>query len=132
MIKRFRPYYFDPHRLTGHEATMRQNSEGDYVLHTDYSRAREALQTAETVMMIVEPRSHKAEYLQALALIREVLGSSVETACQHDRFKPNPTLQWLGSSLDPKADTHLHRCTVCDSRFDLPIGHAQSDRGVAK
>lgn len=31
MVNRFRPYYFDPVSVTGHEATMRQNSEGGWV-----------------------------------------------------------------------------------------------------
>jgi len=35
-VTRYRPYYFDPRNLTGHEATMRANSEGAYVEWTDY------------------------------------------------------------------------------------------------
>jgi hypothetical protein len=34
---------------------------------------RAALREVETVMMMVEPRSHKAEYLDALASIRAAL-----------------------------------------------------------
>ena len=37
-IKRFRPYYFDPLTVTGHTATMRENTEGDYVLYSEYER----------------------------------------------------------------------------------------------
>jgi hypothetical protein len=34
---------------------------------------RDALRAAETVMMIVEPRSHKKEYLETLAQVRAAL-----------------------------------------------------------
>lgn len=37
MVKRFRPYYVDPVTVTGHQATMRENLEGDYVTHSDYA-----------------------------------------------------------------------------------------------
>jgi hypothetical protein len=43
MVRRFRPYYFDPTKLLGHEATMRQNTEGDYVLHEDFAKVEAAL-----------------------------------------------------------------------------------------
>ena len=35
-VTRYRPYYFDPRNQTGHEATMRANSDGAYVQWTDY------------------------------------------------------------------------------------------------
>lgn len=41
-------------------------------------RLRAALVRAETVMMIIEPRNNKAQYLDALALVRAAL--STETA----------------------------------------------------
>ena len=46
----------------------------------EIDRLRKGLRHAETVMMCVEPRSHKKEYLAALDLIRDVLdnGGSVE------------------------------------------------------
>lgn len=50
-------------------------------------------------------------------------GSAV---CQHDRTRPAPTLHWMGSSMDPKANTHLFRCAICQHSFDFPIGHTQS------
>lgn len=40
---------------------------------------REALKQAETVMMIVEPRSHKAEYLEALEAVRSALSPTQDT-----------------------------------------------------
>jgi hypothetical protein len=52
------------------------------------------------------------------------LPAETKVECQHDKFKPNSTLQWLGSSMDINANTHLWRCTVCDHRFDLPTAHA--------
>jgi len=36
MVDRFRPYYFDNVAVQGHPATMRQNTEGDWVRYTDY------------------------------------------------------------------------------------------------
>jgi hypothetical protein len=37
-VMRFRPYYFDPVAQTGHMATMRANSGGDYVRWEDFER----------------------------------------------------------------------------------------------
>lgn len=54
-VKRFRPYYFDPINLTGHEATMRQNTEGDYVLASDYD-ALAAETTAYVDKLVAEKR----------------------------------------------------------------------------
>lgn len=39
MVDRFRPYYVDPAAVTGHNATMRQNSTGDWVRFSDYDAA---------------------------------------------------------------------------------------------
>ncbi len=41
----------------------------------------EALEHCETVMMIVEPRSHKAEYLEALHKARAILAKARGTPC---------------------------------------------------
>jgi hypothetical protein len=46
--------------------------------------------------------------------------------CQHDLCKPNPTVQFLGSALDPNSSDWIARCTVCDSRWNHPMAHAQS------
>lgn len=48
-----------------------------------------------------------------------------EHQCQHDRFKPGFTLEWLGSTPQLDANTHRFRCKVCRETFDLAIGEAQ-------
>lgn len=56
--------------------------------------------------------------------------------CQHDRFKPNPTLTWMGSTPDITKATHRYCCKVCRGLFDLEPGIAQqqqvSGRGRAE
>ena len=49
-----------------------------------------ALHAAETIMMIVEPRSDKAEYLATLKVIRAVLAASASSDATEDR-KGEPT-----------------------------------------
>lgn len=47
---------------------------------------------------------------------------SQETAvCQHDLQKPNPTVQFLGSSVNPYSTDWIAHCTVCDSRWNHPM-----------
>lgn len=54
------------------------------------------------------------------------LGSPLKASeCQHDRFKPGFTLEWLGSTPQLKANTHRFMCKVCRETFDLAIGEAQ-------
>lgn len=45
--------------------------------------------------------------------------------CQHDRFKPGFTLEWLGSTPQLHANTHRFMCKFCREIFDLAIGDAQ-------
>lgn len=52
------------------------------------------------------------------------------TGCQHDRFKPGLTLQWLGSTPDIRANTHRFQCMICRETFDLAIGEAQLSSAV--
>lgn len=79
-VKRFRPYYFDPINLTGHEATMRQNTEGDYVLASDYD-ALAAETTAYVDKLVAEKRVLEAA-LDAL--------SGARTAHEHVWVEAGP------------------------------------------
>jgi uncharacterized small protein (DUF1192 family) len=45
--------------------------------------------------------------------------------CQHDRFKPYPTLTWLGSTPDITKTSHRYCCNVCRGLFDLEPGIPQ-------
>lgn len=51
--------------------------------------------------------------------------SALKASCQHDRFKPGFTPQWLGSTPDVRVNTHRFLCRVCNETFDLAIGEAQ-------
>jgi hypothetical protein len=46
--------------------------------------------------------------------------------CQHDLQKPNPTVQFLGSAMNPNSSDWIARCTVCNSRWDHPMWTASS------
>lgn len=90
-VKRFRPYYFDPINLTGHEATMRQNTEGDYVLASDYD-ALAAETTAYVDKLVAEKRVLEAA-LDALS------GARTAKAKVKPRGKPCTCDNCLGSSI---------------------------------
>lgn len=51
-------------------------------LRAERDRMREALTEVETVMMIVEPRSHKLEYLSALANARRALSAGKNSVAE--------------------------------------------------
>lgn len=76
-VPRFRPYYFDPRNQTGHDATMRQNSKGDYVLHSDYAELEAGV--AEVFRMV---HYHRADWTDIDAALERLMRLTSETGAK--------------------------------------------------
>lgn len=91
-VERFRPYYFDPVTITGHSATMRANSEGDWVRYEDFERldadaAGERIERESWQRIAADRNRVIGEMGQEIERLRTHL---FEHACQCGCGDPNP------------------------------------------
>ena len=127
----------DPRSSPGFDAEMEKWSWDAWRAGGDYERQRLSVETAgnplvESSLTVWETST--VEQLEHFMRVCRGWLAQREAAmpCQHDRFKPGFTLQWLGSTPDMRVHTHRFQCKVCRETFDLAIGEAQLSAEKAK
>lgn len=112
---------FDEEHLDEHYECQREVVERDARIAV----LEVTLRDTETVLMLVEPRSHKLEYLALLDKVREVLGSralntpsvppSGNAECKHEWSKM--VMNNAKSPLDPPIHYGWDQCVLCGKRI---------------